>query len=125
MSDLETDYAALELLQQEYNVLEQKFYSCRYQFWRALHAIKQYSPLIDSYKTYEAKIRRDCKKRQRKNYYGKRPRGTQLDHVTPVLYCYCLGITDLDQINGRENTKWIPRAVNRLKGISRGRPSVP
>ena len=113
-------YAALERLQQDYNVAERQFYSLRYKFWQAIAAVKKLSPLTESYKTFEGRVRRDCKRRQRRGYYGKRPRGKQLDHIMPILYYYCVGIDDLDTINGRDNTAWIARAENRIKGICRG-----
>lgn len=112
-------YEELEALQDEYNRLEHDFYSVRYKFWKAIAAIKAQSKLTDCYKKFEGRVRRDCKKKQRRGLYGKRPRGCQLDHSTPILYYYFIGIDDLETINGPDNMKWLPRAVNRLKGIKR------
>jgi len=112
-------YEELESLQDEYNKLEKLYYSCRYKFWKAIATIKMQSPLTVSYKVFEGKVRRDCKKKQRMGLYGKRPRGAQLDHSTPILFYYFIGIDDLETINGPDNMKWLPRAENRRKGIKR------
>ena len=116
------EYIELENLQDLFNEAEQDFYRLRYRYWNQINKVKKLSPLKESYKQFEGRVRRDVKKRMRQNYYGKRPRGHELDHsALPVLFAYVLGITDLDVINSKENCKWIPKKDNRLKGIKRNK----
>lgn len=113
-------YSQMEELQDEYNRLEHDFYSCRYKLWKAISEIKKMSPIADHYKVYEGKMRRDCKKKQRRGMYGKRPRGHQLDHHTPILWYYCTGEDSPEVVNSSDNMRWIRKQENRLKGIKRG-----
>jgi hypothetical protein len=114
-----SEYDQLEIMQDEFNRIEKEYYQARYKFWNMIAKVKKLSPLKESYKNYEGKVRRDVKKKLRQNYYGKRPRGTELDHKKPVLYYFVLGETDLEIINSRDNCKFIPKKDNRQKGIKR------
>lgn len=119
MMTLEEEYIALEQLQETFNKAQKVFYQTRYLFWSAIHNIKKHSSLKMPYKRFEALVRNDCKKRQRKGEYGKRPRGCHLDHKIPVLYFYCASIDDLNLINSKNNCVWLKRKDNIQKGIRR------
>ena len=114
------EYDELEKLQDLFNKAEHDYYKTRYAYWTKINKVKKLSPLKETYKQFEGRVRRDVKKRMRQNYYGKRPRGHELDHsALPVLFAYVLGITDLDIINSKQNCVWIPKRDNRQKGIKR------
>jgi hypothetical protein len=116
--NLEDDYKALEALQETFNKAQKVYYQTRYLFWGALHSIKKHSSLKVPYKRFEARVRNDCKKKQRKGEYGKRGRGQHLDHFYfPVIWFYCNGIDDLNLINSKLNCKWMKRKDNIHKGI--------
>ena len=118
MSDIDLEWKELEALQDQYNDAMLKFYQLRYKYWSALHNIKKASPLTITYKQFESRVRQDCKKRQRLGQYGKRPRGTHLDHFYyPVMWFFVQGINDFDIINSTLNCKWMPRKDNIKKGI--------
>lgn len=116
---IEIEYSKLEETHKLYMAMQADYFRMKYFYMRSLNAIKKLSPLKIDFKNYSAKARRDCKKRQKAGFYGKRPRGMELDHSRPLLYLYCIGEENLDVINSKDNCKWIPKKVNKLKGIIR------
>ena len=108
------EWVELEAMQDLLQDAESKFYSIRSRFWHKIAKLKQLSPNAQTYKQFEGKVRRGIKKLK----LGKRPRGMQLDHKTPVLLAFILGWT-VEQTNDPSNLQMIKTKANRKKGLKR------